>query len=368
MAHPGTSYTTFLIVAAFAGLGRRQLRLIDDQYQRLLSAAVQGLGAGPERRWRQHRRRRSSRSIGLLVIATVGNRSPAPGLRCLPGADRAGRGRRRAVHGQPHQPASDARLDDRRSGAPRFVADLAALHRHVRIVHRLQLRLRPGAADQLPGRAVARRPGHPRDDRTGSLHAAQIAFIGPLLGSLSRPFGGKLADRFGGGKVTLYTLRGHDRRRRRSSWWPARSTTPPPGTGIRRHHGRLRRRLHRAVRALRHRKWLHLQDDPVDLRGQVARPGQAQCSRAAGMVAEDVGRADRHRRRHRRPRRGRHQHRAAGVLPVAGEIRDDGVLGVPRPSTCCARSITWAGLRAHARRRRTTPIEHRRPPRSTTRR
>ncbi|WP_374111114.1 nitrate/nitrite transporter [Nocardia sp. JCM 34519.1] len=39
-----------------------------------------------------------------------------------------------------------------------------------------------------------------------SLHAAQIAFIGPLLGSLLRPVGGKLADRFGGGKITLYTF------------------------------------------------------------------------------------------------------------------------------------------------------------------
>jgi NNP family nitrate/nitrite transporter-like MFS transporter len=39
-----------------------------------------------------------------------------------------------------------------------------------------------------------------------SLHAAQIAFIGPLVGSISRPFGGKLSDRVGGGKVTLYTF------------------------------------------------------------------------------------------------------------------------------------------------------------------
>ena len=36
-----------------------------------------------------------------------------------------------------------------------------------------------------------------------SLHAAEIAFIGPLLGSLSRVFGGKLADRIDGGRVTL---------------------------------------------------------------------------------------------------------------------------------------------------------------------
>ena len=39
-----------------------------------------------------------------------------------------------------------------------------------------------------------------------SLHAAQIAFIGPLLGSISRPYGGKLSDRIGGGRVTMYTF------------------------------------------------------------------------------------------------------------------------------------------------------------------
>jgi NNP family nitrate/nitrite transporter-like MFS transporter len=39
-----------------------------------------------------------------------------------------------------------------------------------------------------------------------ALHAAQISFIGPLLGSISRPFGGKLADRIGGGRITLYTF------------------------------------------------------------------------------------------------------------------------------------------------------------------
>jgi len=41
-----------------------------------------------------------------------------------------------------------------------------------------------------------------------SLHAAQIAFVGPLLGSLARIYGGKLADRFGGSRVTLGVLAG----------------------------------------------------------------------------------------------------------------------------------------------------------------
>ncbi|RPA61057.1 NarK/NasA family nitrate transporter [Gordonia oryzae] len=39
-----------------------------------------------------------------------------------------------------------------------------------------------------------------------SLSAAQIAWIGPLLGSLFRPLGGKFADRFGGGRVTLWSF------------------------------------------------------------------------------------------------------------------------------------------------------------------
>ncbi|OBI14660.1 MFS transporter [Mycobacterium sp. E2327] len=41
-----------------------------------------------------------------------------------------------------------------------------------------------------------------------SLHAAQIAFVGPLFGSLARIYGGRLADRLGGSRVTLGVLGG----------------------------------------------------------------------------------------------------------------------------------------------------------------
>ncbi|GAA2066239.1 nitrate/nitrite transporter [Williamsia deligens] len=41
-------------------------------------------------------------------------------------------------------------------------------------------------------------------DPKPALAAAQIAWIGPLLGSLSRPIGGRLADRVGGGRVTMW--------------------------------------------------------------------------------------------------------------------------------------------------------------------
>lgn len=40
------------------------------------------------------------------------------------------------------------------------------------------------------------------------LQAAYVTFIGPLLGSLIRPVGGALADRFGGAKITLWNYVG----------------------------------------------------------------------------------------------------------------------------------------------------------------
>src|SRR3954451_18978995 len=38
------------------------------------------------------------------------------------------------------------------------------------------------------------------------LQAAYVTFIGPLLGSLIRPLGGRLADRYGGAKITLWNF------------------------------------------------------------------------------------------------------------------------------------------------------------------
>ncbi|MEU9381663.1 nitrate/nitrite transporter [Streptomyces sp. NPDC048279] len=40
------------------------------------------------------------------------------------------------------------------------------------------------------------------------LQAAYLTFIGPLLGSLIRPFGGRLADTYGGAKITLWNYVG----------------------------------------------------------------------------------------------------------------------------------------------------------------
>jgi NNP family nitrate/nitrite transporter-like MFS transporter len=43
-------------------------------------------------------------------------------------------------------------------------------------------------------------------DFSPPIKAAYLTFLGPLLGSLIRPIGGKLADRFGGSKVTFWNF------------------------------------------------------------------------------------------------------------------------------------------------------------------
>jgi NNP family nitrate/nitrite transporter-like MFS transporter len=40
------------------------------------------------------------------------------------------------------------------------------------------------------------------------IKAASLTFLGPLIGSLIRPFGGRLADRFGGSRVTIIDFAG----------------------------------------------------------------------------------------------------------------------------------------------------------------
>jgi NNP family nitrate/nitrite transporter-like MFS transporter len=56
------------------------------------------------------------------------------------------------------------------------------------------------SAKAIPAKELAAAQFH------AAVHTAWIAFLGPLLGSISRPFGGKLADKIGGGKITLYTF------------------------------------------------------------------------------------------------------------------------------------------------------------------
>jgi NNP family nitrate/nitrite transporter-like MFS transporter len=205
MAHPGTSYTTFLIVAGFAGLGggnfASSMTNINAFYPQRYKGWALGLNAGGGNIGVA-----VIQIVGLLVIATVGNRSPH--LVCaayLVLIALASVGAAVFMNN----------LTNQRSDARSMIDVLA--HRDSWLISLLYI----GTFGSFIGFGFAfgqvlqinflaglshGGPVTPAMTAQASLHAAQIAFIGPVLGSLFRPFGGWLSDRFGGGKVTLYTF------------------------------------------------------------------------------------------------------------------------------------------------------------------
>ncbi|OFJ51255.1 nitrate/nitrite transporter [Mycolicibacterium grossiae] len=197
MTTPGTSYTTFMVVAAFAGFGggnfASSMTNINAFYPQRLKGWALGLNAGggnigvPV-----------IQLIGLLIIATVGN--TAPELVCaiylvLIGCAAMG---------------AALFMDNLRNQTSNLGALAEALrYRHSWVMSFLYI----GTFGSFIGFSFAFGQVLQINFLAGgdtaaqaALHAAQISFLGPLLGSISRPFGGKLADRIGGGRITLYTF------------------------------------------------------------------------------------------------------------------------------------------------------------------
>jgi MFS transporter, NNP family, nitrate/nitrite transporter len=205
MAHPHTSYTTFMIVAAIAGFGggnfASSMTNINAFYPQRLKGWALGLNAGGGNIGVA-----AIQVVGLLVIAAAGNRSPhwvcAIYLVLI----------------------AFAAL-----GAALFMDNLTDQHTDGRsMIQVMGFRdswlialLYIGTFGSFIGFGFAfgqvlqinflasLSHGHaPTAAMTAAaaLHAAQIAFIGPLLGSLVRPAGGWLSDRVGGGRITLYTF------------------------------------------------------------------------------------------------------------------------------------------------------------------
>lgn len=194
---PGTSYTTFLVVAAFAGLGggnfASSMTNINAFYPQRLKGWALGLNAGggnigvPV-----------IQLIGLLVIATLGNGYAS--LICaiyLVAIAVAGVGAALYMDNLRNQKADlsfmieSLRVPQSWAIAFLYIGTFGSFIGYSFAFGQiLQISFKAG------GDTVAQ----------ATLHAAQIAFIGPLLGSLARPYGGKMADRLGGGKVALATF------------------------------------------------------------------------------------------------------------------------------------------------------------------
>jgi len=199
------SYTTYIIVAAFAGLGggnfASSMTNINAFYPQREKGWALGLNAGggnigvPV-----------IQLIGLLVIATIGN--TAPEIVCavyLVFIAIAAVGAALYMDNLDNQKTNGrSMIDVLKFSDAWWIAFLyigtfgSFIGFSFAFGQVLQINFLAGLTDGAPAT--------PALQAQASLQAAQIAFLGPLLGSLSRPFGGKLADKIGGGKITLYTF------------------------------------------------------------------------------------------------------------------------------------------------------------------
>jgi len=199
MLNPGHSYTTFMLVAALAGVGggnfASSMTNINAFYPQRLKGWALGLNAGGGNIGVP-----AIQLVGLLVIATLGNTEPW--IVCAAYLVFCG------------VAALGAALFMDNLGDQK--ADLRAMGRALKFSDSWVISfLYIGTFGSFIGFSFAFGQvlqinflASGDTAAQASLHAAQIAFIGPLLGSISRPLGGKLADRIGGGKITMYTFVG----------------------------------------------------------------------------------------------------------------------------------------------------------------
>jgi MFS transporter, NNP family, nitrate/nitrite transporter len=188
--HPGTSYTTFMIVAAVAGVGggnfASSMTNINAFFPERYKGWALGLNAGggnigvPV-----------IQLIALLIIATAGAGHPRIIL---------------AVYIPLIVVAAvlSALYMDNISSVRN---DTGAFQESIREGHTwIMAFLYIGTFGSFIGYSFAF--GLVLQNQFGRtpLQAASITFIGPLLGSLIRPVGGKLADKYGGAKVTFFTF------------------------------------------------------------------------------------------------------------------------------------------------------------------
>ncbi|ABG98142.1 MULTISPECIES: MFS transporter [Rhodococcus] len=197
MMNPGASYTTFILVAALAGVGggnfASSMTNINAFYPQRLKGWALGLNAGGGNIGVP-----MIQVIGLLVIATLGNTEPwivcAVYLVFIAVA---------AVGAALFMDNLGNQKSDLRSMAKalKFSDSWVISFLYIGTFGSfIGFSFAFGQVLQINFLAGGATPA------AAALHAAQIAFIGPLLGSIARPMGGKLADRIGGGKITLYTF------------------------------------------------------------------------------------------------------------------------------------------------------------------
>ena len=141
LPQPGVSFSTLLIVSSFAGVGGGNFASSMTNINAFYPARLKGWARCQRRRW-QSRRTGGGSAVGLLVLATLGTSHPR-GSDLHPVDHLAAIGA--AHHGQPH-PAEERERCHPGSLPPFRDLDMSPLYIGTRVLHRLRLRVRAGAA------------------------------------------------------------------------------------------------------------------------------------------------------------------------------------------------------------------------------
>ncbi|MGB9278808.1 MAG: nitrate/nitrite transporter [Pseudonocardiaceae bacterium] len=190
--HPGTSFTTFLIVAALGGLGggnfASSMTNINAFFPEGRKGWALGLNAGGGNIGVA-----AVQLLGLVVIATAGTAYPRLVL---------------AIYVPLILLAAlcAARYMNNISSVRN---DTGALREAIRDAQTWVMSfLYIGTFGSFIGYSFAFGLVLQTQFHRTPLQAASVVFIGPLIGSLIRPVGGRMADRFGGAKVSLWNFLG----------------------------------------------------------------------------------------------------------------------------------------------------------------
>ncbi|GLB64655.1 MFS transporter [Dietzia sp. NCCP-2495] len=197
MANPGQPLWMYLAAGAIAGLGganfASSMTNINAFFPQRQKGWALGLNAGGGNLGVA-----TIQVVGLIVIALAGNRSPhwVIGLYLVLLAV-AGIGAALRMDNLSHQPVDVQSMKDVARDKDGWVLSLLYIGTFGSFIgfsfaFGQMLTMTFLANGQSPGEAA--------------LHAAQLTFLGPLLGSLTRMGGGRLSDRVGGSRVTFWTF------------------------------------------------------------------------------------------------------------------------------------------------------------------
>jgi NNP family nitrate/nitrite transporter-like MFS transporter len=196
LAHPGLPLWPYLVCAALTGLGggnySASLAKVDGLYPQRLKGFALGLTGGIANLGSA-----AIQAVGLVVLATAGHE--APYLVCAIYLVLLSIGAVGAALFMDNIVAHRAGMSIANLRSILKVLDSWGISLLYLFASGSFLGFAFAFGEVLQHNFVAGGESHGQ----ASLHAAEVAFIGPLLGSFARVVGGHFSDRFGGGRVTM---------------------------------------------------------------------------------------------------------------------------------------------------------------------